>query len=104
MAVDYPDLTSFSGDIVELLKLPNSSYPFYWASMIVAIWVIVSLTLYFKEKDNTTKGNLLSAMAVSAFAMIILSTLGTLIGILTLETFLPLLIAGLVLIEIWIFS
>ena len=104
MAVDYPDLTNFSGDIVEVLKLPNSSYPFYWASMIVAIWIIVALTLYFKEKETSTKGNLVSSMAVSAFAMIVLSTLGTLIGFLTLETFLPLLIGGLVIIAIWIFS
>ena len=104
MAVDYPDLTGFSGNIVEVLKVPNSSYPFYWASMIMAIWVIISLTLFFKEKENSTKGNLLSAMAVSAFAMIMLSTLGTLMGILTLDTFLPLLIGGLVIIAIWIFS
>ncbi|KKL48839.1 hypothetical protein LCGC14_2321530 [marine sediment metagenome] len=104
MVVNYPNLDNFSGDIVELLKLPNSSFPFYWSIIIVTIGIIVALTLYFKEKETTTKGNLLSAMAVSSFAMIILSTLAVLIGLLTLETFLPLLIGGLVIIAIWIFS
>ena len=104
--VNYPDLSNLSdgAGIAELMALPNSSYPFYWALIIIGIWVIISLTLYFKDKEEGRPGNLLSAMAVSAFAMIILSTVGTLFNILTLEIFLPLLIGGLVIIAIWIFS
>lgn len=104
--VKYPDLGNLSDDggIAELLALPNASYPFYWPLIMIGLWVIISLTLYFREKELSTKGNLLSAMAVSAFAIIMLSTLGTLIGIMTLATFLPLLIGGLVIIAIWIFS
>lgn len=104
--VSYPDLgdISGSGDIGALLSLPNSSYPFYWGLMMVALWFIISLTIFFKEKSLTTKGNMLSAMAVSSFAVIILSTVGTLFGIMTLEIFLPLLVAGLLIIAIWIMS
>ena len=104
--VSYPDLSNLSdgAGIAELLALPNASYPFYWALIIIGIWIIVSMTMYFKEKSVGRPGNLLSAMAVSAFAMIILSTVGTLFNILTLEIFLPLLIGGLVIIAIWMFS
>ncbi len=104
MAVSYPNIDNFSGDIVELLKLPNSSYPFYWALILIGIWAVVTFSLYFREKELSTKGKLLSAMAVSSLAIIVLGTLGTLMGILTLEVFLPLLIGALVIIAIWMFS
>ncbi len=102
----YPDLGNLSDNagIAELLALPNASYPFYWPLIMIGIWVIISLTLYFREKELTAKGNLLSSMAISAFAIIMLSTLGTLFKIITLAAFLPLLIGGLVIIAIWIFS
>ena len=102
----YPDLGNISetGGIADLLALPSASLPFYWVLIMVALWVIITLTMYFKEKELTTKGNLLGAMAVSAFAIIMLSTIGTLFKIITLVTFLPLLIGGLVIIAIWIFS
>lgn len=104
--VSYPDLSNLSdgAGIAELMALPNASYPFYWSLIIIGIWVIISLTMYFKEKSVGRPGNLLSAMAVSAFAMIILSTVGTLFNILTLKIFLSLLVGGLVIIAIWIFS
>lgn len=104
--VSYPDLGNLSdtGGIGELLALPNASYPFYWGLMMVGIWIIISFSLYFKEKSQLGKGNLLSAMAVSAFAIIMLSTIGTLFNIITLAIFLPLLVGGLVIIAIWIFS
>lgn len=102
--VEYPNLNDFSGSLGELLSLPNASYPFYWLLIMVGLWIIISLTIYFKEKADLGKGNLLSAMAVSAFAIIILSTVGTLFNIITLAIFLPLLIGGLTIIAIWIFS
>ena len=104
--VSYPDLGNLSdtGGIAELLALPNASYPFYWGLIMIGLWIIVSFTIYFKEKSTLAKGNLLSAMAVSAFAIIMLSTIGTLLNIITLTVFLPLLIGGLVIIAIWIFS
>lgn len=103
--VSYPDLSNLSGGgIGELLALPNSSYPFYWALIMIGIWIIISFSIYFKEKSLLSRGNLLSAMAVSAFAVIMLSTIGTLFDIMTLTVFLPLLVGGLVIIAIWIFS
>ncbi len=102
--VSYPNLDNLPSGIGGLLSLPNASYPFYWALIMIGLWVIFSLTMYFKEKELSGKGNLLSAMAVSAFAIIMLSTVGTLFNIITLTIFLPLLIGGLVIIAIWIFS
>ncbi len=104
--VNYPDLSNLSNDagIGELLALPNASYPFYWGIIMVGIFIIVSLSIYFRDKSLGRPGNLLSSMAVSSLAVIMLSTLGTLINIITLEVFLPLLVAGMAIIAIWIFS
>ena len=102
--VTYPNLDNFSGGIGDLMALPNASYPFYWVVIMVGIWIIITLSMYFSEKELIGKSNLLSSMAISSFAIIMLSTIGTLFNIITLQTFLPLLIAGLVIIAIWIFS
>lgn len=106
MATTFPDLSNLSsGDgIVELMALPNSTYPFFWTLIMIGIWIVISLSMYFKEKEDLRRGNLLSSMAVSAFGVIMLSTLGTLFNILTLATFLPLLVGGLVIIAAWLFS
>ena len=103
----YPDLGDLSDDsgIGELLALPNASFPFYWGLMMVSIWIIITLSMYFREKEEgKIRVSLLSSMAVSSFAIIMLSAVGTLFKIITLVTFLPLLIAGLVIIAVWIFS
>ena len=104
MLVTYPNLDNFSGGIAELMALPNASFPFYWTLIIVRLWVIFSFTMYFADKALKGESSLLSAMAVSSFAIIMLSTVGTLFNILTLQSFLPLLVAGLVIIAIWIFA
>ena len=106
MAVNYPDLSNLTENatIVDLMALPNSSYPFYWGAIIIGLWIIFSLSMYFKEKSLLGKGNLLASMAVSSIAMIIVSTILTLTPILTMEIYLPLLIGGLLIISIWIFS
>lgn len=106
MVVEYPDLSNLGDDsgIAELMALPNSSLPFYWALILVGIWVIISLSMYFKEKADGKPGNLLSGMAVSALAVIMLATLGSLFNIISLTVLLPLIVGGLTVIAFWIFS
>ena len=104
--VDYPDLSSISNNsnIGSFLSLPNSSYPFFWTWLIFGIFVILTLSLYFKEKAKIGKGNLLSSAAVSSLAIVILATLGSLIGLFTIKTLIPIIVMSLVIIIVWIFS
>lgn len=106
MTISYPDLSNLSNTtgIEGLLQLPNASYPFFWAIIIAGIWVILTFTMYFKEKAIQGRGNMLSSAAVSSLAAIMLSTLGSLLGIVTLTSQLPILIFGIVVIVLWIFS
>ncbi len=104
--VNYPDLGDLSENatIGDLMAFPNSVYPYYWAWIIGAIWIIITLSIYFTEKERVGKTNILSALAVSSFACILLSTLGTLFGIISLEIMIYVLILGLLLIVVWFFS
>ena len=104
MAV-FPDLSNLSSpDIGDVLSLPNSSYPYYWAWILGGIFFIIALNTYFKEKKDIGKGNILSSMAVSSLACLVLAALGTLVGFITLEIMLYVIAIWVVLTAIWWFS
>ena len=104
--VDYPDLSSLtnSSGIGGLMKLPNSSYPYYWAWILGGLWVIMVLTMYFKEKEKIGKGKILSSMAVACLAIIFLSVLGTALEIVSVDIMVKLLVLCFMIIAIWFFS
>jgi len=103
----FPDLSNLSSNstIGNLFALPNNSYPFYWLWIMSALWLIIAFTLYFKEKERKVSGNMLSSMAVSSFAILVLSAIGTFgVGFISLQIMLYILIFNLLIIGIWIFS
>ena len=104
--VDYPDLSSLNNGsgIGGLLALPNASYPFFWTLVLGGIFIILALAMYFREKSINGRGNLLSAAAVSSLACIVLATLGSLMEIFTVETLVPVVVFGVLIIVVWIFS
>ncbi len=104
--VDYPDLSSLdSGSgIAGLMSLPNSSYPYFWAWILSGIWVIMVLTMYFKEVEKVGKAKILSSMAVASFAILVLSTIGTVLTIISVEIMVNILVLSLIVIGIWLFS
>jgi len=85
--VTYPDLSSLNNQsgIGGLLAVPTSGYPYFWLWIMVSLWAIISSTLYFKEKERKGFGSLLSSLAVASFAIIILSTIGSILEIITVE-------------------
>lgn len=106
LMVDFPDLSNLNetSGVGGLLALPNSSYPYFWAWILFGIFSIMFLGLYFKEKSEKGKANILSSMAVSAFAILLLATIGTVVGFISLEIMVYILVISLVLIAIWFFS
>lgn len=103
--VNYPDLSSLNNGsgIAGLLSVPNASYPYFWAWIMGGLWFIIVSTLYFSEKDKLGKGKLLSSMAVSSFAIILLSAIGTALTIITVDVMIYILVFGIVIIAIWFF-
>lgn len=104
--VTYPDLSSLNNGsgITGLMALPNDSYPFFWAWILGGIWSIMVLTMYFKESERFGKVNILSSMAVASLAIIILSTIGTVMTIVSVDIMVTILVLSLVIIGIWFFS
>lgn len=104
--VDYPDLSNLNNEsgIAGIMSLPNSSYPYYWAWILGAIWVIIVLTMYFKDKEKIGKGLILSSMAVACLSIIFLSAIGTVLGIVSGEIMVYILVLSAIIIGIWFFS
>lgn len=104
--VTYPDLSSLNNGsgIAGFMSLPNDSYPYFWAWIMGAIWVIMVLTMYFKEKERVGKGLILSSMAVASLAILLLSTIGTVLTIITIDIMVYILVLTLMIIAIWFFS
>lgn len=104
--VTYPDLSSLTNasGITGLMALPNSSYPYFWAWILGGIWFIIVATLYFKEKEKAIKGRLLSSMAVASLAIIFLSTIGTVMGIVSTDIMIYILVLSILIIAIWLLT
>ncbi len=104
--VEYPDLSSLNNNsgIAGLLSLPNSSYPYFWAWILGGIWVIMVLTMHFKEVEKVGKSKILSSMAVASFAILLLSTIGTVLTIVPVEIMVTIVVFSFLVIGIWFFS
>ena len=104
--VTYPDLSSLNNEsgIAGLMSLPNASYPYFWAWILGGIWFIMVLTMYFKEVEKVGKAKLLSSMAVSSLAILLLSTIGTVLTIVSVEIMVTILVLSMIIIGIWFFS
>jgi len=101
--VEYPDLSNLSSTsgIGGLLSLPNTTYPYFWAWILGSLWLIVTTTLYFAEVKRKGYGKILSSMSVSCFAILILSTIGTIVGFITLEVMTYILVISFLIIGTW---
>ncbi len=104
--VEYPDLSVLNNQsgIGGLLSLPNASYPYFWAWILGGIWAIITFTTYFVEKEKEGKGRMLSSMAVACLVIIFLSTIGTIVGFVSVEIMVYILVISMIIIAIWFFT
>jgi len=104
--VNFPDLSNLSSGsgIGGILSLPNATYPYFWAWILGGIWAIITLSLYFKEKELRGVGHMLSSMSVACLAIIILSTIGTIVGFVPLMIMIYILVLSLLIIGVWFFT
>lgn len=104
--VSFPDLSSLNNQsgIGGLMSLPNATYPYYWAWILGAIWIIMVSTMYFVDKAKTGRGRMLSSMAVACFAIILLAAIGTVLTIVSVDIMIYILVFSAIIIGIWWFS
>lgn len=103
--VDFYDYTDVSNSSIRtFLNIPSTAYPYFWAWILGGIWVIITLTLYFKGREKYGKENVLSCMSISSFAVLPLALIGTILGMVSVEIMIYTLVLTLVINVIWFFS
>lgn len=88
------------------MAYPTSCIPQFYAYIMGALWLIITFILYNRDKEDNKiiKPDFLSSMGVSAIAVIFISLIGTLLGIIQSNIFIEILVIGLIFIAIWIFK
>lgn len=94
------NVTEISG----LVSYPLTGDYYFWASILFAIFTILTLAPYFKEKFDVGKSNFFSHLAVSSIVTIVLSFLGTLFGMITNDIMITVLVLGSIFISLWYFQ
>ena len=87
--------------IVGIMSYPTLCDIQFYAKIMAAIFIILSFGLFMRDRDREIKPDIISAMGVSAIAVIFLSLIGTLIGFIQPEIFIELFVVGMILIVIW---
>lgn len=95
------DVVNSTG-LIGILNFPTICDAQFYAKIMGAIFMILTLTLFFREKDEKGEGDFLSAMGVSAIAVIVISLIGTYLTIIQPQIFIEILVLCLIVIAIWL--
>lgn len=88
--------------IIELLKFPLSCDYYFYAKIVGGIWAILTFILFFLDRDKLGRGEMLSSMAISSFATIVIALAGTPLGIITADIMILTFVLGMIPIVIWL--
>ena len=87
--------------ITGILAFPTSCYYQFYAIIMGAFFIVLSMILYNRDKDKFIKSDMISAMGVSAIATIFVSLIGTLLNIIQPDVFIEIFVIGMIFIVIW---
>ena len=88
--------------ITGILAFPTSCDYYFWAKIMFAFWLIISMTLYFADKKRVFKSDMVSAMGVSSVVTIFVALIGTLLKIIQRDIFIFTMVIGVVFIIFWL--
>ncbi len=94
--------TLADNSITGILAFPTScDYQFY-AKVMAAFFIILSSILFYRDKNEGRKGDMISSMGVSAIATIFIALIGTFIKIIQPDIFIEIFVIGLIFIVLWL--
>ncbi len=94
-----------SSSIATVLAYPTSCDPQFYGKIMGALFIIITSILIANEKrDGIIKPDYMSALGVASIAVIFIALVGTLVGIITSEIFIEVLVLGMIFIVIWFFK
>ena len=94
--------TLVDNSITGILAFPTSCDYYFYAKIMGAFFIILSMILFNRDKDKFQKSDMVSSMGVSAIATIFVSLIGTLIKIIQPDVFIEIFVAGMIFIVIWL--
>lgn len=86
------------------LKYPLSCDYYFYLKIMIGLWVILGSLLYYEERRRVSKANILSSLAISGIAILFIAVVGSLIGIITSDILIILMILVLIPVVIWILT
>lgn len=88
-------------DIQGILSYPLTGDFYFWGEILLAIFLIITLSLFHEEKRRLGSSNLLSSASIGSIAVIVLAIFGSLFGIVTKTILATTIILGTLIIFIW---
>lgn len=96
--------TLIDNSIAGILAYPNTCDYYFYAKMMGAFFIVLTLSLYFKDRERIVKSDMISCLGVSSIATIFVSLIGTLLQIIPSDIFIEIFVLGMVFIVIWAFK
>ncbi len=90
--------------ITGILAFPTTCDYYFYAKIMGALFIILSLTLYFKDRERIVKADMISCLGISAIATIFISLIGTFLKIIQSDVFIEIFVIGMIFIVIWVFK
>ncbi len=96
--------------LVEILVYPTTCFYWTYAVLFFSLFVLLSLFLYNKERENFPKPDMISSIGTSATAVLFLSLIGTLIKtsdnipMVQRDIFMFIFVIWIILVAIWFFK
>ena len=94
--------TLVDNSITGILAFPTScDYQFY-AKIMLAFFIVLSMILYNRDKDRGRKSDMISSMGVGAIATIFVALIGTFLKIIQPDIFIEIFVGGMIFIVLWL--
>ncbi len=87
-----------------ILAFPTSCDYYFYAKIMGAFFIILTLSLYFRDRERIVKADVISCLGISAIATIFVSLIGTLLQIIQSDIFIEIFVIGMIFIVIWVFK
>lgn len=66
-----------------LLSYPNTCFGYFWVAILLGFWVVLVLTIYFKDKETNLRPEMTSILGVASIPTFVLSIVATRLSMLT---------------------
>ena len=93
--------TLVDNSITGILAFPTSCFYYFYAAIMFAFWLILSMGLFNKDSDKFIRSDMISSMGVSAIVTIFVSLIGTLINIIQRDVFIIIFVIGMIFVVLW---